>query len=92
MLKRNNPVIPSNMPGVSFDPKTGIATTAAAISAEQVARIFGCSTEQVIAQYKENAADLHRMAQKATASGKKVNGATAEELSLRAELMASKTI
>lgn len=84
--------IPPDVSGISFDPQTGIATTAAAVTAEQVARIFGCSTEQAIAQYTKNAFSLQRMAQKAASSGRKVYGASAEALWLRAELMASKAI
>lgn len=53
-------------------------------TAPTVARLFRCTVEQVKSQYARNAAQLRRMADKAAASGRKVNGYTAEQLAAHA--------
>jgi hypothetical protein len=49
------------------------------LTEEQIAKRFGCTVEQVRANHKANADALAKMTAKA--SGKKVNGYTAEQLS-----------
>lgn len=41
---------------------------------EQVARMFGCTVEQVSKQHLSNAAEMDRVADKARATGRKVSG------------------
>jgi len=45
-----------------------------------VAAMFGTTVDRVRAQYRRNAAQLAEMADKATATGKPVNGYSAESL------------
>jgi hypothetical protein len=49
-----------------------------------VAAFFGCTEDQARAAYARNAAQLAKMAAKAHATGRKVNGYTERELSERA--------
>lgn len=57
---------------------------------EQIAKIFGCTPQQVKAQFSANAEQLYAMATKASATGKKVNGYTAAQLTGHAKRMAAK--
>ena len=52
---------------------------------QQIAARYGCSVERINEQYRANAAQMARMAEKATATGKKVNGYTAEQLHFQSE-------
>lgn len=47
---------------------------------EQAAKMFGVSIERIKEQYLANAQGLEKMYNKAIATGKKVNGYTAEQL------------
>ena len=47
---------------------------------QQIAKLTGCTVEQVRAQQARNASMLAGMLDKATATGRKVNGYTADEL------------
>lgn len=49
-----------------------------------VASILGVSDSAIRRQYAKNAAQLRGMAEKALATGRKVNGYSADELNLRA--------
>jgi hypothetical protein len=49
-------------------------------SAQEVALIFGCTPEQVRAQYLRNAKQLAEMAERAHVTGRKFNGFTEAEL------------
>jgi hypothetical protein len=46
----------------------------------QIAALFGCTPDQVRAQFTKNAAQLDSLASKASAKSKKVNGYTAAQL------------
>lgn len=46
----------------------------------QIATAFGCTPTQLAAQHARNAADLGKLAGKATTTGKKVRGYTAAQL------------
>ena len=50
-----------------------------------MANLFGCTVEQVRALYLKNSGQLRSMALKAEATGKRVNGYTAEELNRHAD-------
>ena len=50
------------------------------MSPAQIAKFFKCTPEQLSAQYARNAFDLSKMADKASKTGKKVNGYTAVQL------------
>lgn len=54
---------------------------------EQIAKQFGCTSEQVRQQFARNARSLATMADKAKQRGRKVNGYTASELSAMARKM-----
>lgn len=47
---------------------------------EEIAKAFGCTVEQVGAQFAKNYEGLRQMYEKACASGKRVNGYTSEQL------------
>lgn len=47
---------------------------------EQIAKIFGCTTNAVRRQFAANAAQTARMADKARTTGRKVNGYTLAQL------------
>ncbi len=49
-------------------------------SIERIANQFGVSVEQLKKQYFNNALQLEKMYKKAIATGKKVNGFTADQL------------
>lgn len=55
---------------------------------EQVAAFFGCTPEQVRAQFRKNAVQLSVMAAKSRRTGRKANLYTAEQLTERAEAAA----
>lgn len=46
----------------------------------QIAKIFGCTEQQVRKQFASNAKQLSSMASKAQRTSRKVNGFTAEQL------------
>lgn len=50
------------------------------LTTSQTASFFGVSVERIKQQYAENAKQLEQMYNKAVATGKKVNGFTAEYL------------
>ena len=56
----------------------------------QIAKLFGCSEQQVRDQFHANAAQLTRLADKSKRTGRKVNGYTAEQLSRHAAFAANK--
>ncbi len=47
---------------------------------EQIASRFGCTPEQVRAQFARNAEGLAKMLARAESTGRKVNGYTADQL------------
>jgi hypothetical protein len=47
---------------------------------EEIAKAFGCSVEQVGAQFVKNYNGLKQMYDKSCASGRRVNGYTSEQL------------
>lgn len=49
---------------------------------QQMAKFFGCTIEQLRAQYAANAADTAKMLAKAVQTGKPVNGYTAAQLEI----------
>ena len=55
----------------------------------QIAKFFGCTPEQLAAQRAHNAADLSKLAGKASATGKKVRGYTAAQLAALAKKSAA---
>jgi hypothetical protein len=60
------------------------------MTAEHIAKFFGCTIEQAKAQFAANALQLAAMQKKAIFTGKKVNGYTANQLKNHAESMAKK--
>lgn len=50
------------------------------LSKEQICQMFGCTMEQLNAQYASNAGVLKGMHEKAKRTGKKVNGYTEQQL------------
>jgi len=50
------------------------------LTPEQVAKMLGVSLERIKEQYLSNAQGLEKMYNKAVATGKKVNGYTADQL------------
>lgn len=48
---------------------------------EEIAKVFGCTESQVVAQFAKNMTGLRSMYNTAMSSGGKVNGYTAEQLS-----------
>lgn len=55
-------------------------TTIPAIPKEQICKLFGCTMEQLNAQYAANAKVLENMHKKAKKTGKKVNDYSETEL------------
>ena len=53
------------------------------LTIEETAKRFGCTIEQIKAQYAANAAQMEKMHAKAVATRKKVNGFTAEYLAAK---------
>ena len=51
-----------------------------AYTPEMIAKVMGCTVEQLTSQYAKNAAQLAVMLHKAVTTGRKVNGYTAEQL------------
>lgn len=51
----------------------------------EIARQFGCTPDQVRAQFAKNADQMAKMAEKARSTTRKVNGYTAEQLYTKAE-------
>lgn len=49
---------------------------------QQMAKFFGCTVDQLRAQYAANAAATAKMLAKAVQTGKKVNGYTAVQLEI----------
>jgi hypothetical protein len=49
------------------------------LNKQEIAAMFGVSTNRISEQYKDNAAGMRKLAEKARKSGKKVNGLTADE-------------
>lgn len=47
---------------------------------EHIAKVLGCTVEQLTGQHAKNAAQLALMLHKATTTGRKVNGFTADQL------------
>lgn len=59
------------------------------MNAIETARIFGCTVEQAKAQYLRNSVQMQKMADKAKATGRKVNGATADVWQAKADQFAA---
>lgn len=60
------------------------------MTTDQIANIFGCTKAQVQAQLIANAHQLRKMQTRATTTGNKVNGYTADQLKARADSMETK--
>lgn len=56
-----------------------------ALSKPEIASMFNVPQERINEQYKANATQMRKMAEKARKTGKKVNGATADELEEKAK-------
>lgn len=54
------------------------------LSKPELLKMFGGSIESLNQLYKDNAAQMRKMAEKARKTGKKVNGLTADELDEKA--------
>lgn len=54
------------------------------LSKSEIIKMFNTSADRINQQYKDNAVQMRNMAEKARKTGKKVNGATAEELDAKA--------
>ncbi len=52
---------------------------------DQICKMFGCTREQLNAQYAKNADGLNSMREKAAKTGKKVNGYTEKQLAEHAD-------
>jgi hypothetical protein len=50
------------------------------VNAKLTASLFGCTQEQATAQMRKNLVGLEKMADKALATGRKVNGYTHDDL------------
>lgn len=55
------------------------------LSKPEILKMFGGTMESLNKQYRDNAAQMRKMAEKARKTGKKVNGATAEYWEERAK-------
>lgn len=62
------------------------------MTTHQIAKIFGCTEDQVRAQFLANANQLAKMRAKAVKTGKKVNGYTAAELRCHASNTFAKAV
>lgn len=67
-----------NDDGTAFELPFHLFTVKPVTSAAQAANILGWPLDRIKEQYKSNAAQMRKMAEKAHKTGKKVNGATAE--------------